>query len=227
MRFVRVLSACVFTILLALPAFAQVNYATQIQPIFDGHCIGCHGSATSGVTLASYAEVMASVGSQYGTKVVIAGNGTASPLYDKVANAAPQKGFRMPRGGPALSDAQILLIKNWIDQGALASPPTGVARKTASVADEYALSQNYPNPFNPATKFNFSIPTAQFVTITIFDITGRVVDTPVKRSMEAGTYTIEWNGVGLPSGLYFYQFRAGGALAATAFTATKKLILQK
>jgi len=227
MKFVRVLSAFLFTLLLASPASAQVDYATKIQPIFDAHCNGCHGSASSGVTLTSYAAVMASVGTQYGTKVVIAGNGTASPLYDKVANATPAKGFRMPRGGPALSDAQILLIKNWIDQGAVANAPTGVALRTAGVPGEYALSQNYPNPFNPETKIDFSITAPGFVTLTIFDITGRVVATPVNRMMEAGSFTTQWNGAGQPSGLYFYRLRAGNTSAGSAFTDTKKFILQK
>ncbi len=90
----------------------------------------------------------------------------------------------------------------------------------------FALDQNYPNPFNPTTTIRFSIPTAQNVTVTIHDATGKLVYTLVNGHYQAGTYSAKWNatlGEAIPaqSGVYFYRISAGD------FTATRKMMLVK
>ena len=50
---------------ISLPVFAQVDYATEIQPIFEANCTSCHGGS-GGVNLSSYASLMNSVGNNYG-----------------------------------------------------------------------------------------------------------------------------------------------------------------
>ena len=83
----------------------------------------------------------------------------------------------------------------------------------------YLLEQNYPNPFNPTTKINWQAPIPGLQTIKIFDMLGREIRTLVNEYKSAGKYKTEFNTTNLPSGVYFYQLRAG------SFVETKKMIL--
>lgn len=83
----------------------------------------------------------------------------------------------------------------------------------------YTLSQNYPNPFNPGTTFRYSIPTQSKVVIKVYDILGNEITTLMDEEKSVGTYEITWNAASLPSGVYFYQLKAG------SFVSTKKMIL--
>ncbi|MBE0572478.1 MAG: T9SS type A sorting domain-containing protein [Ignavibacteriaceae bacterium] len=93
----------------------------------------------------------------------------------------------------------------------------------------YSLSNNYPNPFNPVTKIKYTIPSVTLrqaqsdilVTLKVYDILGREIATLVNEEKPAGEYEIEFNAANLPSGIYFYQLRAG------QYSETKKMILLK
>jgi hypothetical protein len=85
----------------------------------------------------------------------------------------------------------------------------------------YTLSQNYPNPFNPTTNIRFSIPKAGLVTMKVYNVIGQEVASLVNEYKEAGTYNVDFNGVNLTSGVYFYSISSGD------FTSTKKMILMK
>lgn len=98
---------------------------------------------------------------------------------------------------------------------------TGIVQSSGEIPSSYSLSQNYPNPFNPVTNISFSVPVSGLVSLTVFDITGRNISTPVSSSLSAGSYTVDIDASLLPSGTYFYKFTAG------SFTETKKMILIK
>ncbi len=83
------------------------------------------------------------------------------------------------------------------------------------------LSQNYPNPFNPSTKISWQVPVGSWQTLKIYDLLGNEVATPFNEYKPAGSYEVEWNATGLPSGIYFYQLQADN------FIETKKMILMK
>jgi len=85
----------------------------------------------------------------------------------------------------------------------------------------YNLFQNYPNPFNPITNIRFRIAKTGLVTIKVHDILGNEVMILVNEVKPAGNYEIEFDGTGLPSGVYFYQLKAG------KYFETKKMILLK
>ncbi len=85
----------------------------------------------------------------------------------------------------------------------------------------FQLFQNYPNPFNPETKIRYSTSHTSRVFIKIYDVLGREITTLVNEEKPAGIYEISWDGANLPSGLYFYQIRAGELIQA------KKMILLK
>ena len=85
----------------------------------------------------------------------------------------------------------------------------------------FSLEQNYPNPFNPSTSLKWQIPEPNNVTLKIFNILGEEVATLVNEFKPVGRYQTEFNASTLPSGVYFYQLRAG------EFIQTKKMLLLK
>ncbi|MBN8583619.1 MAG: T9SS type A sorting domain-containing protein [Ignavibacteria bacterium] len=87
--------------------------------------------------------------------------------------------------------------------------------------NEYSLSQNYPNPFNPSTNISFSVPQSSSVKISVFDLLGRELSTPVNEFKQAGNYEITFDAGRLGSGVYYYRMTAG------YFTETKKMIVLK
>jgi len=86
---------------------------------------------------------------------------------------------------------------------------------------DYRLDQNFPNPFNPSTKIKYSVPQMSNVVIKVFDVLGNEITTLVNEEKPIGTYELDWNAANLPSGVYFYQLKAG------SFVETKKMVLMK
>ncbi|MBU0520181.1 FG-GAP repeat protein [bacterium] len=68
---------------------------------------------------------------------------------------------------------------------------------------------SHPNPFNPSTTFSFTLPEAVQVSLTVYDIGGRLVGTLVDGYRNAGTYQTEFHAEGLASGVYLYHLSAG------------------
>ncbi|MCX6159607.1 MAG: T9SS type A sorting domain-containing protein [Ignavibacteriae bacterium] len=85
----------------------------------------------------------------------------------------------------------------------------------------YSLSQNYPNPFNPTTMIKFSLLKTGLVTLTIYDVTGRQIQTLINEVRPSGNYTIDFTGSSLSSGVYFYKIQSGD------FVSAKRMLLIK
>ena len=91
----------------------------------------------------------------------------------------------------------------------------------------FNLSQNYPNPFNPTTVISYRLSVNSKVSLRIYDILGTEVKTLVNEEQQAGNHSIKFDATNnnqlttnqLPSGIYFYQLRAGQLVE------TKKMIL--
>ncbi|MHB8852550.1 MAG: N-acetylmuramoyl-L-alanine amidase [Ignavibacteriaceae bacterium] len=95
----------------------------------------------------------------------------------------------------------------------------------STVPIKFSIEQNYPNPFNPTTIIRYSIPAISkqnvHVQLDIYDVLGDHVSQLVNKDQSAGIYEVKFNGINLPSGIYFYRIQAG------SFINTKKLILLK
>ena len=100
---------------------------------------------------------------------------------------------------------------------------TSVHSKLNDLENSYYLSQNYPNPFNPSTTIRYQIPKSGYVSLKVYDLLGRELATLVNEEKPVGIHNYQFSidNFQLPSGVYFYQLRAG------SFSDTKKLIIMK
>jgi len=73
----------------------------------------------------------------------------------------------------------------------------------------FSLSRNYPNPFNASTTIRYELPKATKVSVEIFDILGRKIETLIAERQSAGRHNILWQAGQRPSGIYFYKIQAG------------------
>lgn len=86
---------------------------------------------------------------------------------------------------------------------------------------KFTLGQNYPNPFNPVTSIDFEIPYRSHINIKVYDILGKEVKSLINDNMDEGIYKIEFNGIDMSSGVYFYS------LETQDVKIVKKFILMK
>ncbi|CAF3936217.1 unnamed protein product [Rotaria sp. Silwood1] len=100
------------------------------------------------------------------------------------------------------------------------SDPVGI-HQNSGIVENYELKQNYPNPFNPSTTISFSLPKADFVSLKVFDVTGKEVADLISKKLIEGSYDVNFDASKLTSGVYFYK------LITSDFVSTKKMILIK
>ncbi len=74
----------------------------------------------------------------------------------------------------------------------------------------FNLRQNYPNPFNPSTTINFDMPKDGFVTLKVYNTSGKEVASLVNETRAAGYHTVSFNAANLSSGVYYYRLESEG-----------------
>ena len=95
-----------------------------------------------------------------------------------------------------------------------------------SLPVEFYVSSNYPNPFNPSTKIDIDIAIESILNISIYDLSGRLINILNNNTQIPGHYTYEWRGVdsngnSVPSGIYFIQVSSAKDIS------TRKVVLLK
>ena len=95
--------------------------------------------------------------------------------------------------------------------------PTAIVGEEQSI-HEYQLSQNYPNPFNPETRIQYTLKKAGEIDFRVFNILGQEVYRLTAKK-PVGSQEFVFDGRDLPSGIYFYQLRAGD------FKGVQKMVL--
>lgn len=98
---------------------------------------------------------------------------------------------------------------------------TSVVGIETSLPQSSLLIWNYPNPFNPSTTIGFRLTDVGHVSLKVFDLSGREVQTLVNEQLQPGIYTARFRGDQVSSGLYLAQLQAGGR------SATQKILLLK
>lgn len=96
-----------------------------------------------------------------------------------------------------------------------------VTQISTEVPTSINLYQNYPNPFNPETTIKFDISKSGFISLKVYDISGKEVQNLFNGVKEAGSYQLKFDGANLNSGVYFYKLMTNGT------TITKSMVLVK
>ena len=84
-----------------------------------------------------------------------------------------------------------------------------------------ALKDNYPNPFNPQTTISYTLPKYAMVELSIYDLSGRMIESLVNSKQYPGEFSVSWTANGFPSGIYIARLIVDGEVF------TKKMMLMK
>ena len=94
-----------------------------------------------------------------------------------------------------------------------------------AVPDIFKLYQNHPNPFNPTTVIRYALPQEGNISLTVYDVLGRIVLKPLRdQYTEAGYYEQILDLMDFSSGVYFYHIKVSGS---QQFSAVRKMLLVK
>ena len=90
----------------------------------------------------------------------------------------------------------------------------------------FGLNQNIPNPFNPSTTIGYQLPVPGQIYLVIYNLLGQEVRTLLDGTLDAGYYTVEWDGKDsfgrqVASGIYLYRMQAAN------FSQTHRMMLLK
>ncbi|HRE41856.1 MAG TPA: T9SS type A sorting domain-containing protein [Ignavibacteria bacterium] len=112
----------------------------------------------------------------------------------------------------------------------LALNPTGNVSSInflgSEIPGKFELNQNYPNPFNPETKIRFTLPASGKISLKVYNILGKEVNSLADNNLNAGIFEYNFNGSALNSGVYFYKLEFTG-YDGKYFSDMKKMMLVK
>jgi len=105
-------------------------------------------------------------------------------------------------------------------------PVSSDVRLSDAVPADFVLMQNYPNPFNPSTRITYQVAREGLVSMKVFDVLGREIETLISETKSPGTYAVDWNADGIPSGVYFYVMHARPGQAGSFSSVMRMLVLK-
>ena len=194
----------------------QVDYTTQVQPIFNNHCLSCHlaVNGSGALELDSYEYLMQ--GDSNNGPAVIPFNADSSLLYRVLLPMpliVPNEPIccQMPKNADPLTLEQQTIIFNWINEGALGP--------TVSINDEDlkhpSLLHVYPNPFNNRIEISYQLIDKQSVVVTIYDILGNNIKTIKNKNQNLEWSSVSWDatnyaGAPVSGGIYLVGVQANG-----------------
>ncbi len=174
---------------------AEVRLPDQIVAFGEGSVVGngfeCFGSAFCGP-----GETEAWLISQ-----LAPGQTRTIVLPTSIASGASEGTFLLsPVVAKATGSNEVVLALD-----VLLGEPFEVSNEEGS-AETVALGvEAYPTPFAGATTFALSLPAEGEVRLVVYDVLGRAVGTLIEGSQASGEHTVQWNALGLPSGVYFFR----------------------
>jgi hypothetical protein len=90
---------------------------------------------------------------------------------------------------------------------------TSIAEREAiSKTRKFELLGNYPNPFNPSTEIRYHLNTGSQVDLEVYNTLGQKITTLISEYHTAGQYSVSFNALNLPSGIYYYRLQSGGQI---------------
>ncbi len=144
--------------------------------------------------------------------------------YRQIYSTILQKWFSAGRAvteNVLMGDFQPLpLINPYVDDPV--KDPDSISKSgiNGELPEEFALLPPYPNPFNGSSNIRFTIGETGFTRITVYDVLGRVVEEPVKKTLSQGYYHIRLDANNWASGAYVVVMKSGGK----SFTQKIKLV---
>ena len=157
-------------------------------------------------TQASVTALMPASGMMFDKWVVTSGN---LVIADSLS---PSTVITMPSADAAVTATYTASTYNYLNH------PTRV--------NIFELSQNYPNPFNPNTLISYQLPANSQVSIKIYDVLGRELETLVNQRQSPGKHSVVFDAEKYSSGVYFYEIDAVGS-DKQLYNSIKKMILIK
>ena len=135
---------------------------------------------------------------------LIVGTTQGLHVFDIKSDKGNRSSWNMHRGNQLRNGFYDLTLTS-IEQGEL-------------VPNEFYVSKNYPNPFNPTTRIDIQTVESNELIVSIFDISGRLINTLIHDKLEIGFYSVEWNGKDqsgllVSTGVYLIQVRSGKKLS--------------
>jgi len=120
-----------------------------------------------------------------------------------------------------IQHATVSLASLWYTAWFNAQAIMAVKETQLHLPDNFTLNQNYPNPFNPSTHIPVTLTHAEFISLKVFDVTGKQIAVLIDGIRLPGIYEIECNAAEFPSGTYYYRLQSGSSIQ------TRKMILMK
>jgi hypothetical protein len=127
-------------------------------------------------------------------------------------------------GNGVVNNFDYIAIKlNWMKQHGGVTPRTD----DGFTPTTFDMSQNFPNPFNPSTTILYSLPERSQVQLRITDMLGRVIETPVNGSVDAGVHSLQFDAANLSSGQYVATITMAGFESGLTFSKTIRMTLTR
>ena len=114
-----------------------------------------------------------------------------------------------------------ITMMNPLTETARWTTTVGINQISSVVPDKFNLYNNYPNPFNPSTVIKFDVAKTQMVKLTVYDMLGKEVANLVNDNLSPGSYSVNFDGSNVSSGMYFYRIETNG------YSQTMRMILVK
>ena len=92
---------------------------------------------------------------------------------------------------------------------------TAMAKAEPPLPKQYSLLTPYPNPFNSRTVLRYALPTAGDVSLEVYDISGRLVESLFSGNVLAGYHTLIWDSQGNSSGTYIIRMTTPESVLST------------
>lgn len=97
----------------------------------------------------------------------------------------------------------------------------GAPVAVASTSEQFGLQGARPNPFRAGGRIVFGARQGSAVTLQVFDLRGRLVETLVDGPVSAGQHEVGWDAKGVAAGVYFVQLRSGALLENRRLVVTR------
>jgi hypothetical protein len=184
-----------------------------ISSSLDGEAIYCFDTTSRPVLLCS--DVMGNFGGDWigciSDQAQSAGNFALNPGFCDTSALD----FSLEADSPCLPQNNLCgQLVGAAGQGCVATAINEPSLEVA-IPTSYLLLANYPNPFNASTQISYTLAQPGTITLTIYDVLGRHVNTLVDDVQTAGEHSVMWHGMDrhgqdVGSGVYFYRLSVGG-----------------